>query len=234
MGKDTQIRVGLENGNEGRSIAWALDYPGCFAYGADGSEALIHLLRALLKYQEWIESHTPHSWVEIGDFDIRVVETFDGYTINQDYELAAEGYHVDAFFRDDWRPLTQVDIERGLTLLRWSRANLLEAVEDLSAEQLDRTYPTERWSIRGILSHVANAENWYLDRFNLPTPAESTDVFERLVVVRTHLETMLPSLAGKEWVVGVDGELWSPRKLLRRCLWHERDHTGHIHRLALS
>jgi hypothetical protein len=24
------------------------------------------------------------------------------------------------------------------------------------------------------------------------------------------------------------GELWSPRKLLRRAIWHERDHTEHI------
>ena len=31
------IRIGLENGDENRSVAWALDFPGCFAYGADSS-----------------------------------------------------------------------------------------------------------------------------------------------------------------------------------------------------
>jgi hypothetical protein len=30
----------------------------------------------------------------------------------------------------------------------------------------------------------------------------------------------------------VDFEFWSPRKLLRRAVWHERDHTTHIRRLA--
>jgi hypothetical protein len=229
-----RIRVGLENGNEGRSIAWALDYPGCFAYGVDGSEALIHLLRALLKYQEWIESHTAASWVEIGDFDIRLVETFDVYTIDQNFELSSEGYEVNAFFRDDWRPLSQGDIERGLMMLRWSRADFLESVRDMPQVQLDRTYEGERWSIRGILKHVANAENWYLDRFDMAIPVKPEGALERLAAVRDHLEAVLPSLAGKELVIGRDGEIWSPRKLLRRCLWHERDHSGHIHRLALS
>jgi hypothetical protein len=31
--------------------------------------------------------------------------------------------------------------------------------------------------------------------------------------------------------MGTDGEFWSPRKLLRRAVWHERDHTGHIRKL---
>jgi len=32
-------------------------------------------------------------------------------------------------------------------------------------------------------------------------------------------------------VVGLDGEFWSPRKLLRRTVWHERDHVDHIRKL---
>jgi hypothetical protein len=32
-------------------------------------------------------------------------------------------------------------------------------------------------------------------------------------------------------VVGTDGEIWSPRKVLRRALWHERDHVEHIKKL---
>ncbi len=54
------------------------------------------------------------------------------------------------------------------------------------------------------------------------------DPFQRLEVVRQRLIEALPSLAGSKQVLGVDGELWSPRKLLRRALWHEMDHIGHI------
>jgi hypothetical protein len=32
-------------------------------------------------------------------------------------------------------------------------------------------------------------------------------------------------------VVGKEGELWSPRKVVRRMLWHERDHIEHIQKL---
>jgi len=36
----TLIQIGMERNVEGRTIAWALDYPGVFTYGADDAEAL--------------------------------------------------------------------------------------------------------------------------------------------------------------------------------------------------
>ena len=45
------------------------------------------------------------------------------------------------------------------------------------------------------------------------------------------LKTVLFDLDSVQKVVAVDGEFWSPRKMLRRTLWHERDHTEHIHNL---
>jgi ferritin len=42
---------------------------------------------------------------------------------------------------------------------------------------------------------------------------------------------MLFKMNGVKLVVGVNGEFWSPRKVLRRALWHERDHTEHIRKL---
>jgi hypothetical protein len=46
--------------------------------------------------------------------------------------------------------------------------------------------------------------------------------------VRARLVDVLPGLSGDEQVVARQGELWSPRKLARRALWHERDHAAHI------
>ena len=34
------FQAGIENNNEGRSIAWALEHPGCFAYGVNADGAL--------------------------------------------------------------------------------------------------------------------------------------------------------------------------------------------------
>ena len=51
------FRVGIENNNEDRSIAWALDHPGCFAYGQDSQEAQINFLTSAREYRAWIAGH---------------------------------------------------------------------------------------------------------------------------------------------------------------------------------
>jgi hypothetical protein len=57
------------------------------------------------------------------------------------------------------------------------------------------------------------------------------DAITRLAWVREKLMAALPALAGKDLVLGKEGEFWSPRKLLRRTLWHEIDHQRHILKL---
>ena len=136
------IRVGLENGFERRrSIAWALDFPGCFISGEDASTAIISIPRALLDYEAWIRRHTAQSWVRLADFDIRLVETWEVYFVNPGYQVAQDGVEINAWFRDDWRPLSNIEIERGLELLSYSRADLLAQSCPLSQEQVDRQYP---------------------------------------------------------------------------------------------
>lgn len=224
------IRIGLENGYQGRSLAWALDYPGCFAHGSDGPSALMGIPRALLNYRDWTELHAGREYIEVGDFDLRLIETWEVYKINRQFEPVAEGYEVNAWFRDDWRPLSEEEAQRGIELLTWSRADLMQITRDLPDDILDRQLPDERWSIRGVLGHVGGAEWWYLDRLKLGGERAELpkDAFERLNVVRTRLLRCLPDLVGSKIVAGIDGEFWSPRKLLRRAIWHEMDHIGHI------
>jgi uncharacterized damage-inducible protein DinB len=229
-----RISIGLELDNEGRALAWALDYPGCFAYGAEGPDAVIALVQGLVSYEDWAARHGEPGWANLGDFDLRVVETWQVYTINDHFEEQEGGYAVNAWFRQDWKPLQTSEIERGLTLLQWSREDLLNAARNLEDQVMDLQRPGERWSIRGILKHVAGAEWWYLDRLNLAEGGREQlpkDAFERLDWVREHLNRALPELAGRELVLGKDGELWSPRKLLRRALWHEINHREHILKL---
>lgn len=225
------IRVGLENNFEGkRSIAWAFDFPGAFAYGMDGSTALMALPQALIRHAGWANRHSGGEWISLGDFDIRLEETWDDYTAPRSWTTAKGDVEINPFFRDDWRPLDRVDVTRGLEMLRWSREDLLKVVSALDEAKLDQSYEGERWSIRGILAHVATAEWWYLDRFGLIGPRNELpkDPYQRMAAVRLKLEEALPELAGVEKVFGLEGELWSPRKLLRRALWHELDHIGHI------
>jgi len=227
------FQIGLENNAEGRSQAWVFGHPGCFAYGVDGSEALQAIPKAIQDYRQWIAAHTSESWLTGTDIEYRLEETWECYTINSDYELAQDGYEVNAWFRNDWIPLGAEDIERGLLLLGWGRKDLLKTVSNLSAATLERSYPGERWSIAGILKHIGGAEWWYQDRLGLAFARKDVpeEPFERLEKVRSNLVEILAGLPGSAQVVGIDGEFWSPRKLLRRAVWHEYDHIAHIRKL---
>jgi hypothetical protein len=238
LGDNTMIfKAGIENNNEGRSIAWALEHPGCFAYGKNGDAALLNLEGALDSYAGWILRHQPESWLNFIQEELEFVVdgVWDVYFINDDLEQSNEkdGYSVESFFPYDWKPLTATDIERAQKLLAWSRADLLKTVEGLSEEKLNQTYMAERWSINGILGHAAGAEWWYMERLGLAFPRKELPEApkERLEMVRASFTDLLPKLEGVKKVIGVDGEFWSPRKVLRRALWHERDHVEHIKKL---
>jgi hypothetical protein len=232
------FQVGIENNFEGRTIAWALEHPGCFAYGMNGTGASANLEGALNKYAGWILHHERNTWLTFAENDIEIVVngTWDVYFITDDLDKTSEvdGYSVDSFFPYDWKPLTTPEIKRALLMLAWTREDLLDSVKGLSEAKLNQTYPGERWSIKGILGHVAGAEWWYLERLGLafPRPNIPEEPLARLEKVRKHFNASLVKLDGVKQVVGVDGEFWSPRKVLRRALWHERDHISHIDRLA--
>ena len=228
------IEIGMENNMEGRSIAWALNLPGCFAYGMNAEQAFAALPETLAGYVQWISNHQPGiDWLDEKPPRLELVETWDTYHIDENFNLVQEGYEVNAWFRHDWKPLTEQDVERGRLLLSWSRQDLLDTVKDLDTEALQLDYPGQRWNIGGILRHVAIAEWWYLDRLDFaPSRAEAPkDHSGRLDFMRARLLEMLPKWVGKFQVVGKDGEIWSPRKVLRRAIWHERDHTFHIQEL---
>ena len=231
-----QVQIGIENGFENKSIAFGLDYPGCFSVGSDQAEALLLFPGAFFAHQNWINANTSESWLKnIRDIDIRLVDTWQVYAVDENYAKTEEnGKIISAWFQTEWKPLNRMDVVHGLKMLEWSRADLLNVIADLDEETLNRIYPGERWSIRGIVRHIGSVEWWLLDRLNqagMTKPALPTDPLERCAVTRSRLETVLPDLAGIEMVIGKEGEFWSPRKLLRRVLWHEKDHILHIQKL---
>jgi hypothetical protein len=232
------IKVGIENNYENRSLAWVLDYPGCFAYGSSETEALVRVPQALIAYKSWLEGYTPESWLQnLADFDIRLVEVYECHSLNDQYEPAAQGMEVNSWFHHDWLPLNEEEIRRSLLVLTWAHQDLYELTAALNQEQLDRTYAGERWSIRGILFHVADAELYYLNRLSL-TPYSrqnlSEDVWQALQFTLQQNTAILPTLAGKTVVHGLEGEFWSPRKILRRACWHALDHCQHVHKLITT
>jgi uncharacterized damage-inducible protein DinB len=233
------IRIGLENNVEGRSLAWALDFPGCFAYGSDESEALIFLTMALPNYEHWIRNHTEAPWVKFDDLDLRVVEKYENFRMGIDYRPAppGEGYEINAWFIDDWRPLSSEEIEQSLKIFHWQRDELLAGLSTLDPEILIKEHPGQRWNILGIAKHVANAELWYLSRLDLVS-LNRADLLPgheaRLNQTSQLIDQVFPGFADKVEVSGIEGEFWSFRKIIRRTLWHQRDHIDHIKELAFD
>jgi hypothetical protein len=231
---DMRIEIGLENGYENKSIAWALDYPGCFAYGDDGTAAIMAFPRAFIGYKERVQSKTGKSWIDFEDFDIFLAETFECYQVDERILPTAAGKNVTAFWQVDWKPLTHLEIEHGLQVMKWSREDLFNLTENLSDKILDREVPHEKTGIRGILNHLASSELWLLDRINTGSSESSTlpeEAFRRLKATRNIFERTMQSLAGDPRVIGKGGSIWSPRKILRRAAWHEVDHINQIMRL---
>ncbi len=167
-----RIRVGIENNNDDRSIAWALEHLGCFAYGRNADEARTNIAQAARDYAAWVQQHGV-SWMDAPSLEADVEETFDAYRIPRDAALAKgqkPTYLVESFFRYDAEPLSGMDIERALKMLAWSREDLLVVLRGLSPDKLDQRYEDERWSINGILKHIAGAEWWYQERLGSPFP----------------------------------------------------------------
>jgi uncharacterized damage-inducible protein DinB len=234
-----RIRLGLENGIEGRTLAWALDYPGCFAYGSEETEALIRLPRQLLLYEKWIRDHTSESWVKFEDMDMIIEERYNTFLLGDDYRpaLPGEGYEINAWFIDDWRALRVEEIEQALKIFHWQREELLAGLTTLDPEILTKQFPGERWNILGITKHIANAELWYLSRLKLTNLNRNSllpDPIKRLNQTALLVEQTFPSFVDQVNVAGIEGEFWSYRKILRRTLWHQRDHIDHIKQLALG
>jgi hypothetical protein len=115
-----------------------------------------------------------------------------------------------------------------------SRQDLRHALAALTPDEIADEPADGSWSILQILEHVGQAEWWYLDAIGLaPSEAvEMSDPVERLNIAREQLFGVLPHLAGVAGIAVRVDELWSPRKVLRRALWHERHHTAEIRRRA--
>jgi predicted RNase H-like HicB family nuclease len=208
---------------EERWIAHVAELWGCYAAATDRESALAQAPQAIQQHLAWRQAHgdaTLHG----GPFEVRVAEMQREWIDPTD-----PSYSANAFFAIDVPPLTAEDLDDIRRLLDWNRADLLATVKDLPQSVLEQEVEND-WSINTIVLHTGRSERWYLDRLGLAFPfAElNPDPFQRLEQSRTHLLSTLPSLVGIARIVWKDSELWSPRKMVRRALWHERDHMQHI------
>ncbi len=210
--------------NERQWIAHVPDLPGCFTSGHNLESAIQAIPKSVEAYLTWTASHGLHvSGITDPMIVAEVIRAWE----------SEDGYEVNAFFASDRPPLMQDELHELEVLLMATRADLLASIEGISQDHLLREFSGERWAIDGILMHVARSEWWYLDRMGLgfqrsELPEASLACLSH---VRDHTLAILPELVKRTGVVTISGETWSARKVMRRMLWHERDHTAHIRKL---
>lgn len=210
-------RLGVEEIKPDHWVAYALDLPGCFASAATQDAAVAALPARIHAHRGWLQSHgRPLRLAE--PVTTTVAEVHRSFiSPNSSDEI------VNACFDDDRRPLGAAEAGDGVALLGFARRDLLALLHPYDATRL--TPP-----VAELVRHIGGAEWWYLDTLGLAFPRAwvPDDPLDRITMVRDRTLASLPRLAGDTRIAERSGEYWSPRKLLRRALWHERDHTAQI------
>jgi hypothetical protein len=222
----TTLHLGIEDMEPGNWVAWVFELPGCYARGTMRDEAIDSVppvvadLTARLAAAGFAVTHIS------SPFTYEVAEEFRAYPSRPDYL-------VNAFFENDKTVLEQRDVEYAIQLFHLNRRDLLSIINGLSPDQLDRDIPGEaQKNLRGILRHIGTAEWWYWDRLDMAFPRgeRPDDIFQLLPNIRGYTLQRLSDLIHRPLCTERSGEKWSPRKLVRRAIWHERVHTLQIAR----
>jgi predicted RNase H-like HicB family nuclease/uncharacterized damage-inducible protein DinB len=234
--------VYLEVADDGRSMAHVAELPGCIVRAGTREEALRELPAAIEAYQVWLRRHGEPARPAGGPIEIEVAEE------------RTQGGPFDpgdaaALFPPDLGPLMSEEMEQFFRLMRYNRADLLALVGDPSDELLDWKPFPGAYNLRRVLRHVGNGEEWYVSRIvpveTLPPEWEDDAHLPHFVFLEMSRRTAIERLRllTDEERVGVfyptyatqhPEEPWTARKVLRRFLEHEREHTAQVREILAA
>lgn len=234
--------VYLEIGPSGECMAHVPALPGCIARAETREAALAGLPDAVRAYHAWLRRHDEEAPESPEAITLQVAETSTGFGPFTRGSRAA-------LFAPDRAPLSRDEMETCFRRAAYARADLLTLVRDLPPRVLDWKAAQEAMSIREILRHIGNAEEWYVSRLVAPETLppewahdEQMTIFKFLEMERRTALERLRRLTDQElaetfypstWTDHPD-EPWTARKVLRRFLEHEREHTDHIRKVLAS
>lgn len=210
------LSVGIEEGPDGSALVHSLGFPGCVAFGATAQEALEAYTLELsewLTFRESVGLEVPPREAEL---EIAVDEWISS-------EAAVQRGESEACFSADLRPLRDAEINEALYLLGDLRGRLLRALKRVPRGALESDGDAE-YSLRRILDELARAQWWTLTRLGASPLAEVPNApIGRLDTAMALVVQQFTGFAreARHRVLELDGETWTPRKVLRRLLWLE-------------
>jgi predicted RNase H-like HicB family nuclease len=225
----TVLRAGIEDIEPNHWVVSIFDLLGCFSSGCTEQEAVGQAPDCARAYFAWLGSKDGNPAPFDDPVEVAIIERIALHP-----SAADPGRMVHGFFEEDRRPLRLWDVDMILRLLEWNRQDLLERIASIPHGGIETPVNDPTWkTVKGLLEHIYGAEQWLLH--NLGLDLDRADMprgtMERMDAVRRRLLQVVPDLAESEEVREVDGELWSPRKMVRRALWHERDHAQQLEKL---
>ena len=228
--------VYLEIADSGLCMIHVPDLPGCMVRAPSRDEALQRLPQAIHEYHVWLRRHGELAASEEEPVEIEVSGESTGFGPFDPGDAAA-------LLPPDCEPLVQEEMERCFRLMDHSRADLLSLVRDLPDDVLDWQPDPHSFSIRRLLRHIGNAEEWYVSRLVSPETLppdwerdQDLPILAFLEMERRTAVARLRRLTEEErsgtffpghWTRHPD-EPWTARKVLRRFLEHEREHTQQV------
>jgi hypothetical protein len=144
-------------------------------------------------------------------------------------------HQVRAFFTPDARPIADEDLDWGLALMSYAHTDLMRLAQSLDDAALDWQPDPQTRSVRQMIDHLAQMEVWLATRLDplqqVPVitelPAPSVERYNQI-----HEQAMLRLSDAppeqRSLIIESNTERWSMRKILRRSITHEREHTEHI------
>jgi uncharacterized damage-inducible protein DinB len=211
-----------------------LTLPGCFVRGRSRADVLRSLPRAVRDYWAWLRRHSEGSPEEDAEISLDVAEEVVGTGPFNPGDAAA-------LFPAERSPVTLDRIEDYLRFMSYSRSDLLELVADRPDKVLDWRESQTEFSLRILIRHIGNAEQFYISRLFEPDqlpPEWAADrtfpVFEFLDLERRGCIDYLRRLDERQrcevfrppHFTDHPEEEWTARKVLRRFVEHEREHTS--------
>jgi len=235
----THYLVFLEVADGGLCMVHVPDLPGCTVRAPTREEALRQLPEAIRRYHDWRCRHGEATFAMEEPIQVEIAEASAGFGPFNPGDAAA-------LFEPDRRAITTEEIEYHLRLMSHSRADLVALARDLPDAILDWQPEAESFSIRRLLRHIGNAEEWYVSRIvsteTLPPEwkdDENMPIMDFLEMERRTALARLRQLTEAErsnvfypqqWTQHPE-EPWTARKVFRRFLEHEREHTDQIRRM---
>ena len=217
----------LESGPKRRkTMVHVLDLLGCFAVGPTTEQAIEAAPDAIRSYLAFLRRH-----------DEDVPDSHEPIRVRAAQHITKGTFlgmgSPTIIFDGEKEPLSANDMEKYLRWLDWARGELIDLVGRLSEDEFTASQPGRR-SIKEILRHIGQVEQWYLKNLGgLDKVKRCSNVLEKLTLVREAVHRRLRSLTDEERAKvflapgpfsSPVGDPWTVRKCLRRCLEHQWEH----------